>query len=78
MKRKQSQSVRNRIVFYAFLSEHDALKKWKENSKKSIKFFSRHPAYNYIYCAFTWEGTIEGWSYWSNLNILWKEKVKEM
>lgn len=83
-KRKQSEAIRNRIKFYAFLSENDAYYKWLENRKKydiawgsSVRFssfFAKCNESEYIVRAFIWTYTPEGCNYWDNLDMLWKRE----
>ena len=61
--------------FFGFLGQHDALIPYINNLnlEELPNIFQNHPTY-WVFTAFSWSKTLEGYNYWAILDNLWLQK----
>lgn len=72
-----------KIKFFWFLFRNKALIKWYKNFKEDKeypslrKFFKGNGSHNWIANAFIWKDTLDGYTYWDNLDSKWTDKTMQ-
>lgn len=72
--------------FLLFLIENNALNSFvnnviiyhteqKSNPAETVRFVFKHEILHYIFLAFTWSCTAEGFDYWNNLERKWYKLI---
>lgn len=65
--------IRTRMAFFEFLTEHEACEFYFANAGNTA---SKSPT-DWIFCAFNWEDTPQGWLFWSQLHGAWCDQLKD-
>ena len=69
-------------IFLSFLSEREILQAYKQNinadNYKLKEFIVQYSPISWIDCAFPWDGTEEGTTFWSDIDSEWMSVVGSM
>lgn len=71
-------------LFYRFLKQNHIYHLFLYNVKNrkhvecdyDIKLMKTYKAYTFIYSAFKWDDTREGFDFWDNINIKWRDILR--